>query len=228
MNFFKLGIISAAVSLYACNVFASVTIGGTRIIYDGNKSEISFPIENKDKVTNLVQSWITPADATTPGKEAIIITPPLFRLEVGDKNVLRIVRSGLPMPEDHESMYWLNIKGIPATGDEQPSNSVQIAVNSRIKLIYRPKSLSGTTPEQFTQNIRWSISGGTVTVNNPTNYYMNFASVTINDHAIDTVTWVSPKSTASFKINSSVKSGKISWRLYNDFGMAGAEHTAAI
>ncbi|VFS54942.1 Uncharacterised protein [Kluyvera cryocrescens] len=32
MNFFKLGIISAAVSLYACNVFASVTIGGTRII----------------------------------------------------------------------------------------------------------------------------------------------------------------------------------------------------
>ena len=29
-------------------------------------------------------------------------------------------------------------------------------------------------------------------------------------------------------IEDAVKSGKISWRLYNDFGMAGAEHTAAI
>ena len=228
MNFSKLGVISAVVSIYACNAFASVTIGGTRLIFDGSKSETSFSIENKDKVTNLVQSWITPADAATPGKEAIIITPPLFRLDVGDKNVLRIVRSGLPMPEDHESMYWLNIKGIPATEDEQPGNSVQIAVNSRIKLIYRPKSLSGTTPEQFTQNIRWAISGETLTVNNPTNYYMNFASVKINNRAIDTVTWVSPKSTANFKINSNIKSGTISWRLYNDFGMAGTEHTASI
>ena len=228
MNFFKLTIISATAGIYACNAIASVTIGGTRLIFDGSKSETSFSIENKDKVTNLVQSWITPADAVTPRKEAIIITPPLFRLDVGDKNVLRIVRSGLPMPEDHESMYWLNIKGIPATEDEQPGNSVQIAVNSRIKLIYRPKALSGTTPEQFTQNIRWAISGETLTVNNPTTYYMNFASVKINNRAIDTVTWVSPKSTANFKINSNIKSGTISWRLYNDFGMAGTEHTASI
>lgn len=228
MNFRKLAIITVISSIYACNVFASVTIGGTRVIFDGSKNETSLSIENKDKVGNLVQSWITPADAATPAKEAIIITPPLFRLDVGDKNVLRIVRSGLPMPEDHESMYWLNVKGIPATDDNQSGNTVQIAVNSRIKLIYRPKSLSGTSPEQFTQNIRWTLSSDTLTVNNPTNYYMNFAMVKINGHSIDSVTWMSPKSTASFKTTAGIKSGKISWRLYNDFGMAGSEHTASI
>ncbi|WP_052281622.1 fimbria/pilus periplasmic chaperone [Kluyvera genomosp. 1] len=228
MNLLKLALIPVISGLYINSAAASVTIGGTRIIYDGSKNETSLSVENKDKVSNLVQSWITPADASTPGKEAIIVTPPLFRLDVGDKNALRIVRSGLPMPEDRESMYWLNVKGIPSTGDIQPGNSVQIAVNSRIKLIYRPKSLSGTSPEQFTQNIKWSISAGSLIVNNPTNYYMNFAVVKINGQVIDNATWVSPKSTASFKLASGITGGKISWRLYNDFGMAGKEHTASI
>lgn len=45
------------------------------------------------------------------------------------------------MPEDRESMLWLNIKGIPATDDVSDKNIVQFAINSRIKLIYRPAAL---------------------------------------------------------------------------------------
>lgn len=215
-------------SLSSLGASASVVIGGTRVVFDGSKKETSLSVENKDKVANLVQSWITPADASTPGKEAIIITPPLFRLNVGEKNVLRIVRSGLAMPEDRESMYWLNVKGIAATQDEMPQSSMQIAINSRIKLIYRPSALKGMTPESVTDQVNWRIANGKIIVNNPTAYYMNFSVVKINGRTLPEVTWVSPKSEATFPTPSDIHGGKITWRLYNDFGMVGAEHNKSL
>lgn len=222
---------SAAILLAALSVthaMASVTVGGTRVIFEGTKKETALSVENKDKVANLVQSWVTPADAATPAKEAIIVTPPLFRLDAGDKNVLRIARSGLPMPEARESMYWLNVKGIAATNDSSASNSMQIAVNSRIKLIYRPASLVGTYPEQQTQKLSWHIVDNKVVVNNPTPYYMNFATVKINGKNVESITWVGPNSDASFILPAGTGGGKIAWRIYNDFGMAGDEHQASI
>ncbi|MDI8993129.1 fimbria/pilus periplasmic chaperone, partial [Salmonella enterica subsp. enterica serovar Anatum] len=38
-----------------------------------------------------------------------MVTPPLFRLNGGQKNVLRIIRTGGNLPEDRESLYWLDI-----------------------------------------------------------------------------------------------------------------------
>lgn len=207
---------------------ASVTVGGTRVIYDGSKKETSISVANKDGVANLVQSWISPVDSSSPSTDAIIITPPLFRLNAGDKNVLRIVRSGMALPEDKESMYWLNVKGIPSTNGEQPNNSIQIAVNSRIKLIYRPKSLKGSSPESVTAKLSWKLAGNMLTVNNPTPYYMNFAIVKINGKDIPSTTFVAPGKSASYALSGGVNPGHITWKIYNDFGMAGPEHSSNI
>lgn len=38
-------------------------------------------------------------------------------------------------------MFWLNIKGIPAMDSAPDKNMVQFAINSRIKLIFRPAAL---------------------------------------------------------------------------------------
>jgi P pilus assembly chaperone PapD len=61
--------------------------------------------------------------------------PPLFRLKAGEQGFVRILRSGKPLPEERESMFWLNIKGIPAMDSAPDKNMVQFAINSRIKLI---------------------------------------------------------------------------------------------
>lgn len=70
-----------------------------------------------------------------------LLLPPLFRLKAGEQGFVRILRSGKPLPEDRESMFWLNVKGIPAMDNEPDKNMVQFAINSRIKLIYRPAAL---------------------------------------------------------------------------------------
>ena len=89
---------------------ASVVVGGTRVIFDGTKKTTTVSVQNKDNVTNIVQSWLAIVDETSPAKDSFITTPPLFRLKAGEKGFVRILRTGKPMPEDRESMLWLNIK----------------------------------------------------------------------------------------------------------------------
>lgn len=67
------------------------------------------------------------------------ITPPLFRLNAEKTNALRIFLTENKLPNDRESLFWLNIKTIPAT--ERTENSLQIAFKTQMKLIYRPKAL---------------------------------------------------------------------------------------
>ena len=127
--------------LFITSAQASVVVGATRVIFDGAKNNSEVAVENKDNSSDIVQSWVSVVDATSPAKDAFIITPPLFRLKAGEKGFVRIVRSGKPLAADRESMFWLNVKGIPAMNNMPDTNMVQFAINSKIKLIYRPAEL---------------------------------------------------------------------------------------
>ena len=85
------------------NAQASVVVGATRVIFDGAKESTVVGVDNKDNTTNIVQSWLSVVDTSSPVKDAFIITPPLFRLNSGEKGFVRIVRSGKPLPTDRES-----------------------------------------------------------------------------------------------------------------------------
>lgn len=49
-----------------------------------------------------------------------------------DKNVLRIIRTGGNLPEDRESLYWLDIKSIPSSNPDNKHNTLMLAVKSGI------------------------------------------------------------------------------------------------
>ncbi|MBW7981908.1 fimbrial biogenesis chaperone [Enterobacillus tribolii] len=199
-----------------------VVVGGTRLIYDGGKKESSLSVNNSDKLPYLIQSW---AETQNGGAEKapFIVTPPLFRLEAGQQNVLRIVRTGGNLPEDRESLYWLNIKSIPsAPKTEDGANTLQIAVKTRIKLIYRPKGLKGS-PGEVTSKLTWSQSGNKLTVTNPTPFYMNFREIKVGGREIKDATFVAPQGQATFNVPNGA-SGQVTWKLINDYGGVGPEH----
>ncbi|EMW2144584.1 molecular chaperone, partial [Enterobacter hormaechei] len=160
------GLAMALLSLTLTSASAGVVIGGTRIIFDGAKKEASISITNPDDVPYLIQSWIDVQDGQS-GKAPFIITPPLYRLDGGQKNLERIVMTG-SLPQGQESLFWLNIKAIPSASKQM--NSLQIAVKTRIKLIYRPESLRASTPEEQTNKLTWHRAGNALQVNNPTPY----------------------------------------------------------
>ncbi|MCY1700943.1 fimbria/pilus periplasmic chaperone [Lelliottia sp. SL45] len=206
----------------ATNV-GGVTVGGTRLIYNGGKKEASLSVTNTDINPYLIQSW-TETQNGGAEKAPFIITPPLFRLDGNQKNLLRIVRTGGSLPEDRESLYWLNVKSIPRGSKKEGVNTLQIAVKTRIKLLYRPHGLKGV-PEDFTSKLTWAQSGNRLTVTNPTPFVMNFQQVKVGGREVKDITYVLPMGQATFTVPANT-SGPVSWKIISDYGGIGAEHTS--
>ncbi|HBV4841646.1 TPA: molecular chaperone [Klebsiella aerogenes] len=203
---------------------AGVIIGGTRVIYDGNKKEASISVKNPDSTPYLIQSWVEMQNGGTE-KAPFIITPPLYRLDKDQQNVERILLAG-SAPQDKESLYWLNIKAIPSA--PKKDNTLQIAVKTRIKIIYRPTSLKGTIPEDVVSNLSWKRNGNQLQVTNPTKYVMNFNDISVSGKKLEDVTYVLPGMTASFTLPSGVTGGPVIFRVINDYGGIGESHRSAI
>lgn len=219
-------------SLIACALFsagvsaanAGVVIGGTRVIYDGNKKESSISVNNPDTTPYLIQSWV---DTQNGGAEKapFIITPPLYRLDKDQQNVERIVLAG-SVSQEKESLYWLNIKAIPAA--PRKDNTLQIAVKTRIKLIYRPAALKGVIPEEQADKLTWQRNGDQIQVTNPTNVVMNFNEINVNGKKLEDVSYVLPGSTARFNLPKGVSGGAVTFKIINDYGGTGNTHNATI
>ncbi|MDL5480147.1 fimbria/pilus periplasmic chaperone [Klebsiella quasipneumoniae] len=155
---------------------AGVVIGGTRVIFDGNKVE-------------------------------------------------RIVATGA-LPQDKESLFWLNIKAIPSAA--KVDNTLQIAIKTRIKLIYRPAAMKGASPEEQVDKLRWQRVGNKIQVNNPTQHVMNFNEISLSGKKLPDVSYVLPGSTAMFDLPSGVTGGPVTFKIINDYGSPGAEHKASL
>ncbi|OAE45235.1 long polar fimbrial chaperone LpfB [Enterobacter cloacae] len=218
------GLAMALLTLTLTSARAGVVIGGTRIIFDGAKKEASISITNPDNVPYLIQSWIDVQDGQS-GKAPFIITPPLYRLDGGQKNLERIVMTG-SLPQGQESLFWLNIKAIPSASKQM--NALQIAVKTRIKLIYRPEHLRASTPEDQANKLTWHRAGNTLQVNNPTPYVINFNEITVGDKKLDDVTYVMPSGAAQFQLPKGAQGNALTFKVINDYGSPGELHRASL
>lgn len=194
---------------------AGVIIGGTRLIYNEENKESSLSVNNSDDVPYLIQSWLDAEDQKTSSKQ-FILTPPLFRLNGGERNDIRIIKSTGNMPQDRESLFWMNIKSIPQVSKNE--NVIQFAVNTRIKLINRPKTLANDTPRDLYDKLKWKVTDGKLHVDNPTPYYMNFQTVQFNGKEFKYVGYVAPLASTEFTLPQNVSSGKVTWTVIDDYG----------
>ncbi len=220
------GLLLSTLLLTAVTAHAGVIINGTRLVYQGDKKESSIGISNPDTTDYLVQSWV---DAGSKNRTNVpfLITPPLFRLDGKEDNVLRVVRTAGNLPEDRESMYWLNIKSIPSSKNIAGVNTLQIAINTRIKLIYRPSSVKGK-PEEMADKLEWHREGNDLVVKNPTPFYMNFQTVTLNGHKITKATWAVPETETHFALPANTSGTTVAWSVITDYGSISKTWSASI
>ncbi|HEY2451830.1 MAG TPA: fimbria/pilus periplasmic chaperone [Scandinavium sp.] len=221
LSIFTIPLLLTGSLAYAANG-GGVTIGGTRLVFNGANKEASLSVSNSAQSPYLIQSWAEDNDGNS-SKLPFIVTPPLFRLNGNQDNILRVLRTRERLPEDRESLFWLNIKAIPSGSDVKGQNALQIAVKTKVKLIFRPASLNGN-PEEVTSKLTWSQSGNKLTVTNPTAFIMNFSQVKVGGHRVKDATYVLAKSQATFTLSEGA-SGQISWTLISDYGGLGEAHT---
>lgn len=207
----------AATSLGLANsAHAGIALGATRVVYPANQKQVSLGITNNDdKSTFLIQSWVENAAGTKDNR--FVITPPLFVIKGKRENSLRIIdATNHNLPQDKESLFWVNVKAIPSMNKSQQSqNTLQLAIISRIKMFYRPTGLQ-MAPEQAAQALRFKKGATTLTLVNPTPYYLTVTSLHAGS-AVLANTMVPPVGTSTVTLPAGSASD-ITYQTINDFG----------
>lgn len=212
---YQLIITPLLLSLMSTSAFAGVVLGATRVVYESEQEEATLTLTNtREKGAFLVQSWVS-SDENKVTKTPFIITPPLFKLGAAKKNILRIVNVDGGLPEDRESLFWINVKPIPAS-DSENRNELQVIVKSTLKLIYRPAALHEQAESAY-KNIVFTQNGKGLDIYNPAAVYISLNNLDIDGKKEDDVSLLPPLS--HIKVNThGVKVNSISWQAITDNG----------
>ncbi|MBV8044833.1 fimbria/pilus periplasmic chaperone [Pluralibacter sp.] len=192
-----------------------VALGATRVIYPQGEKQVSLPLTNSSENNDfLIQSWVANPDGAK--SQDFVITPPLFVIHPKKENTLRIMYVGPGLPEDRESVFYLNSKAIPSVDKSKlASNTLQIATQSVIKLFVRPKHLP-TPSVNAPKTLTCQQGGGKVTVNNPSPYYVSLVQFYAGGTRLPN-SMVAPKSSLTVAVPGG-QGGKVSFQTVNDFG----------
>jgi P pilus assembly chaperone PapD len=166
-----------------------MVLNASRVIIQNGMHEASFGIRNLDKNSPfLAQSWLTPAF----GEEAVehfSLTPQLAQVNGDGEQLVRILYEGVGLPEDKETMMWLNVQEIPKVGKE--TTAMRISVLQRIKVFYRPKGIQGSS-FSANANIQWTQQGDKLTVSNPSMFHVTVINLEAAEEKIQDVLILSP------------------------------------
>jgi chaperone protein EcpD len=182
--FRSLAFAAAALASISIPAVASVVISGTRVVYPAGDQEVTVKLSNEGKTPALVQVWADSGDADAAPSEAsapFLITPPVSRIDPEKGQTLRVAYTGEPLPQDRESVFWLNVLEIPPKpSDAQTANHLQFAFRSRIKVFFRPGQLPGQAVDAPAQAV-WSLDGEAggyvLSVHNPSAYHVTFTTI---------------------------------------------------
>lgn len=221
-------VIAVLVLVFTSVSHASVILGTTRVIVKSSDKEATVQIRNPDSIPKLIQAWIDSGNKNASPDVIDVpfqILPPVFRINAGKGQALRILALPNDLPNDRESVFWLNVLEVPPKpSDLEGENYVQFALRNRIKLFYRPAKLEGRASSAG-EKLEWRLREGKLIVNNPTPYHVSLSSAAVilstSDDPVDVlVDMVKPFSEYSINVEgASISVGKtINFSYIDDLG----------
>lgn len=217
-----------AIATVAPQAQAAIALDRTRVVFPGNEKSVSLTVRNQNpELPYLAQGWLESEEGVKLDNQAgFAVLPPVQRVEPDSQTQVKIqaLPAASQLPQDRESLFYFNLREIPPQSDKP--NVLQIALQTRIKMFYRPQALAEEAAKQqalpFQEQITLEKNGDSYTVNNPTPYYVTLVGASAKKGG-DSVTgfeplMVSPLSSA--KIGGSAAAlGAAPVLLYvNDYG----------
>ncbi|TNV22520.1 molecular chaperone [Buttiauxella sp. B2] len=152
---------------------AALALDRTRVVLNSTDKSVSLGITNGNKeLPYLAQAWIEDADGNKVS-DPLVALPPVQRIEPGAKSQVKVqVTAGAHLlAQDKETLYYFNQREIPPKSDKP--NTLQIALQTRIKLFYRPAALVvDPSHKPWQEQLTLSRQGDHYVANNPTPYYV--------------------------------------------------------
>jgi len=175
-------LVALLVPLWACPAQAVVSLGGTRLVFDGRFREAILDVSNPGQAQVLIQAWIAKPGAA-PSAQAdlpFVLTPHLAQIPAMGRHRLRVLYEGVGMPLDRESLLHLYVLEVPRRSEAR--QQLNIAVRQRINVFYRPKGLAGD-PADVPLRLRWqrgTPDSHTLSVRNPTPFHASLLNIAFN------------------------------------------------
>ncbi|SUC34372.1 Chaperone protein papD precursor [Providencia rustigianii] len=186
--------------------YSAVTLDRTRIIFPGNENSINIRISNDNpEEAYLAQSWIEDLQGNKLTKGAILATPPLQRIEPNSHSLVRLSKTPLfsQLPDDRESVFYFNLREVPPKSTEE--NTLQIALQSRVKLFYRPAKIIGESETKWAHKVTLVKTPKGYRLNNVTPFNLTIIGMGNNrkqsEESAFEVVMIAPKSTLDIKSN---------------------------
>jgi chaperone protein PapD len=159
---------------------AAIGVDRTRLIINGDHKTASLTLTNYDKDNPyLIQVWIEDENGNKLTDQFIAL-PPVQRIDANGRNQIKI--QAIPgtqlLKNDREKVYYLNIMEIPPKVTRE--NSVQLALQTKLKIFYRPKlleNISSSTLVPGIEAINLKVIDGAYYFNNTTPYYITLVGV---------------------------------------------------
>ncbi|EPD2702308.1 fimbria/pilus periplasmic chaperone [Escherichia coli] len=134
-----------------------------------------------------------------------------------EEKILRIIHTkGVSLPDDRESVFWLNIKNIPPSASNKATNSLEIAVKTRIKLFWRPANIR-LIPEDAAPKVKWRREGRNLIAENPNPIHISVMDVIVDGHDVP-LNMIRPFETLTLPLPANSAGGQMTWRFINDYG----------
>lgn len=210
-------------TLVTSNAEAAIALDRTRIIFNGDQKSVSLSVSNQNKqLPYLAQGWIEDEQGNKI-QSPFTVLPPLQRIEPGKPSQVKI--QSLPvakqLPQDRETVYYFNLREIPPKSNKP--NTLQIALQTRIKLFYRPAAVAMDTNAPPPQEKMTLIKkGDKYIVNNPTPYYVTIVDAFKSKNGPGIKNFepmmVAPKSQSPLTVNVSAIGNTPTLTYVNDYG----------
>lgn len=180
----KRAIICLLCVLFAAPLYAGVMAASTRLVYTEGQREKTLMLVNTNTYPVIIQSWIDNGEGNPDFAHApFVIIPAVFRLEPGERQGLRVIYNQEKLPADRESVFWINLYEIPPLeGKKSDDARLTLAMNTQLKLFWRPKTLSTTLEEsakKLTFRLRQESGSWGIECDNPSPLNVSFTSITI-------------------------------------------------
>ena len=202
---------------------AAIALDRTRVIFDGSVQSVSLSVSNQNKqLPYLAQGWLEDEQGNKI-QSPLTVLPPVQRIEPGKPSQVKI--QALPaaklLPQDRESLYYFNLREIPPKSNKP--NSLQIALQTRIKLFYRPAAIA---PERnaapWQEQLTLTKQGDKYVVNNPTPYYVTIVDAASRKDAVSPQNFepfmVPPKGSLPLTVSAGSVGGRPVLTYINDYG----------
>ncbi|EKF9296353.1 fimbria/pilus periplasmic chaperone [Vibrio cholerae] len=217
--------VSLLLTLLAGQAQAAVSLDRTRVIYPGEAKSMSLTIRNNNKtLPYLAQAWLEDSEGNKINSPFTVL-PPVQRLEPGAESLIKI--QALPMfkqlPQDRESLFYFSLREVPPRSDKP--NTLQLALQTRIKFFYRPASLliePGSNKAPLQEKLTLQQVAGKYQLNNPTPYYVTIvaAAPSVKSEAIEgfEAVMIAPNSSVELNVATAKLGANPTFTYVDDFG----------